>query len=310
MNTNPNSNIKRSKLGSTRIYIYIYTRVYLLFGWCRKGHIYAHQPQHDKSASFNLQNTLTHTRIYHPSLGMKSHVKPKTHRLSCKKPPPTGCPPPSNRPAGRSHCPRPAGRFKPAPTPRPMPPTSSRPRRPLRAPEPGWSSLPPRLCTGGSSPPPRPSPVKATEKRETEIRHGGERSSIYDDHHRPPLPGPTGLHDEHHLSELPRRERDGERQRSGMAERETESDPETEFLTADAGIRRHLPSKNPPPRPARDHRPYHFRRGLGLAARSGRRSAWPGQCGVLQREFGIKFGFWFDGWDIIWCSQYHFVTCN
>jgi hypothetical protein len=184
------------------------SRVYLLFGWCRKGHIYAHQPQHDKSTSFNLQNTLTHTRIYHPSLGMKSHVKPKTHRLSCKKPPPTGCPPPSNRPAGRSHCPRPAGRFKPAPTPRPMPPTSSRPRRPLRAPEPGWSSLPPRLCTGGSFPPPRPSPVKATEKRETEIRHGGERSSLYDDHHRPPLPGPTGLHDEHHLSELPRRERD------------------------------------------------------------------------------------------------------
>ena len=110
----------------------------------------------------------------------------------------------------------------------------------------------------------------------------------------------------HHRSQLSRRER----QRSGMAERETKRDPETEFLTADAGIRRHLPSRNPPPRPARDHRPYHFRRGLGLAARSGRRSTWPGQCGVLQREFGIKFGFWFDGWDIIWCSQYHFVACN
>ncbi|KAE8076980.1 hypothetical protein FH972_015594 [Carpinus fangiana] len=184
-------------------------------------------------------------------------MKPKTHRLSCKKPPPTGCPPPSNRPAGRSHCPD----------------------------QPDDSSLHPR--PGRSHPRP--------------AGHGG--------HLQAPEPvgllllpdfAPVGLLllPVHHRSQLPRRER----QRSGI--------PETEFLTAEAGIRHHLPSRNPPPRPARDHRPYHFRRGLGLAARSGRRSAWPGQCGVLQREFGIKFGFWFGGWDIIWCKQYHFVTCN
>ena len=50
------------------------------------------------------------------------------------------------------------------------------------------------------------------------------------------------------------------------------------------------------------------RRGLGLVVRSGQRGL--GSAGVLQLEFGIKFGFWFDAWDIIWCSPYHFITCN
>jgi hypothetical protein len=47
-----------------------------------------------------------------------------------------------------------------------------------------------------------------------------------------------------------------------------------------------------------------FRRGLALAARSSRRGL--GSAG----KFGIKFGFWFDAWDIIWYNPYNFITSN